>query len=888
MIHFFLETVRRIHYLFARKRLEADLREEMESHFAMLAADRDPDLARRRIGNLTRWREISRGVWGWNWLESLIGDIQYGLRLLAKSPGFTLAACLSLALGLGATMGIFSLMNALLFKPLPVPQPQQLWGLVRGSPQEDSDNFSYPLFTTLHRFNNTGVPFFAVGGDYVQVNYGDSVRNTPTMLVSGNAFQILGLKAYAGRMLNPDDDIRGIPHGANCVLSYRLWQSQFHGDRSAIGEHVTIGKQRFTIVGIAPREFFGIYVGAYSDLILPLAAYAAMNPAQPILDASDWTWLVLMARVPAGMTTERLTAGLNTLYPALKRESKFQGSQPGQPDRLYLEPLKNGVSAIRTRFSKPLYVLLAMTVLILLIACANIANLLLARSVVRHREVAVRLSLGAERGRVLRQLLTESALIAILGAAVSVPIYLACTRGLLRFLQSGADSDVFLNTTPDWRLVAAAFGAVCCTVLLFGFAPALRGSRCDLNASLSEKNQRLTAKTSFGNFVVAVQISLSLVLLLGAALLSRSLYDLRTFDAGFRRDHLLIADVDTTQSIHKNADVVRFFDKLLERVRALPGVRSAAASKVVPLSGQSWENDYELEPHRNEAASHVHSYLNWVTPGYFETLGTPLLLGRNFSARDSANAPRVAEVNEMFVRRYFGATNPIGRRIFEIKKNREDPIQIVGVVRDARYRRLVDEAPPTVYRPIEQMPAAFDFLLELNLEVWTNPPAGDLAAPIRATVKRLNSDVSTDIQTFDSLIDSNLLYERMLTALSIAFGAVGLILAAIGIFGLCAYSVGRRTSEFGIRMALGATPTGILRLVLSEHLRLLAMGLAGGLALSLALTRFLRAWLFGVSATDPILFCAAILILSVIAVCAALIPARRAGRLNPVTALRHE
>jgi hypothetical protein len=255
MIHFFLETVRRIQYLFARKRLEADLREEMESHFAMLAEDRDPALARQRMGNLTRWREISRGLWGWNWLESLTGDIRHGFRLLAKSPGFTVAACLSLALGLGATMGIFSLINALLFKPLPVSQPQQLWGLAAGDPHDNDDNFSYPLFSALQRFNNTGVPFFAVGGDYVQVGYGDTVRNTPAMIVSGNAFRILGLKAYAGRMLRPDDDIRGIPHGANCVLSYRLWQSQFHGDPSAVGKHLTIGRQRFTIVGVAPREF---------------------------------------------------------------------------------------------------------------------------------------------------------------------------------------------------------------------------------------------------------------------------------------------------------------------------------------------------------------------------------------------------------------------------------------------------------------------------------------------------------------------------------------------------------------------------------------------------------------------------------------------------------
>ncbi|MBV9501084.1 MAG: ABC transporter permease [Acidobacteriaceae bacterium] len=889
MFQFVPEIARRLRYLFARKRLEAELREEMETHLTMLAEDNDPAHGRQRLGNVTRWSEISRSVWGWNWLESVIGDVQYGLRLLAKSPGFTIAACLSLALGLGATIGIFSLMNALLFKPLPVLHPEQLWGLAHGDPQQEEDNFSYPMFSELQRFNNTGVPFFAVGGDYVQVDYGDgSIRNTPTMLVSGSAFQILDVKAYAGRMLGPDDDIRGIPHGANCIVSYRLWQSQFRGDASAIGGHITIGQQRFTIVGIAPPEFFGVYVGAYSDLILPITAYAATNPAQPLLDAPKWTWLVLTTRIPAGMTAQNVAAGLNTTYAALRRESKFADSGPARADPLYLKPLAQGVSAIRNRFAKPLYVLLTMTGLILLIACANIANLLLARSVVRYREVAVRLSLGAERGRVFRQLLTESTLVALLGAIASVPVYLACTKGLLAFLQSGADSDIFLNTAPDWRLIAAGVGIVCCTVLLFGFAPALRVSRCDLNMALSENSQRLAAKTSFGKFVVGAQIGFSLVLLLGAALLSRSLYDLRTFDPGFRRDHLLIADVDTTQSIHKNADVVRFFDNLLERVRSLPGVRSAAASKVVPLGGRTWQNDYELDQDRDQSANKIHSYLNWVTPEYFQTLGTPLVLGRDFSAQDSASSPRVAIVNETFVKRYLGTANPIARRFFEITKGKRDPIQIIGIVRDARYRSLTDEIPPTVYRPIEQLPTAFDFLLELSLEVWTRAPARDLAGPIRSIPKQLDAQVSTEIRTFDSLIDSNLLYQRMLTALSIAFGAVGLVLSAIGVFGLSAYAVGRRTPELGIRMALGSTPGEILRLVLSEHLRLLGLGLAAGLGLSVVLTRFLRAWLFGVSATDPILFGAAILILSAIALGAALVPARRAARLNPVAALRHE
>ncbi len=886
MGRFFLELVRRIQFLIGRDRAHADLREEMESHLAMLASETNPTLARQRLGNLTRWQEMSREVWGWNWLESLARDIGYGARLLTKSPAFTVTACLSLAIGLGATMGIFSLMNALLFKTLPVPGPRQLWELSHKTPEEKDDNFSYRMFNALERANTNRVPLFAVGGDYVQVNYGSSIRNTPALIISGDAFRSLRLSAHVGRLLDRDDDIRGLPHGANCVLSYRLWLSQFHGEPAAIGRHVSIGAQSFTIVGVAPPEFFGFFVGAYSDLILPIAAYAATNPAQPILDNGGWTWLNILFRLPPGMPADELTTRLNTLYPSIRKELEPSPAEAAKPDRLYAQSAATGLSAIRDRFSRPLYVLLTMSGLILVIACANLANLLLARSVVRSRELAIRLSIGANRGRILRQLLTESTLIAALGACASIPVYFVCTRGLVAFLQSGSDPNVFLDTRPDWRFVAGMVALFTSTVLLFGLAPAVRAIRTDLNAVLSETSQRLTVKAFFGKAVVAVQISLSVVLLLGATLLSCSLFDLRTFNPGFRRDHLLIAEVDTTQAIQKNADVARFFDRLLEKARGLPGVRSAAASVVVPLSGGSWQQDYEILGNTHRAGQIRHSFENWVTPGYFETLGTPLILGRYFGQLDSDKAVHVALVNQAFATRAFGSADPIGRLVYE--KEKKDTITIVGIVGDARYRSLRDQAPPTLYRPIAQLPPSFDFLLSLNLEVWTEIPAIDLTRPIEDLVKHLNNRVSVDFHTFDSLLDSTLLYERLLTVLSVAFGLIGLLLSCIGIYGLSAYSVTRRTSELGIRMAMGATPRKILHLILSEYVRVLAVGLASGSLVSIALTRFLRAWLFGVSATDPYLFSFALVLVSAFALCAIFVPARRAARLNPMAALRCE
>lgn len=880
-MQFIHEIARRIWYWFRRDQLDAELREEMAAHLDMLAHDSDPVSAKRRMGNLTRWGEISRETWGWSGLESMARDIGYGARLLVKSPGFTLTACLSLAIGLGATVGIFSLMNALLFKTLPIPKAQQLWGLGHGALQERQYRFSYPAFTALEHLNNTGVHFFAVSGLYVRADYGTSMRNTVALIVSGDTFRALQIKPYAGRLLNANDDLRGIPQGANCVLSYRLWQSQFHSDLSAIGKHIAIGAVQFTIVGITPPEFFGLSVGSYHDLILPISAYAATNPAMRALDDRGWTWLHLMARVPPSTSVQQWTTRLNTIYPAVLRESAFSPKEAAKPDQLYLVSMASGISGIWERFSKPLYVLLTMTSLILLIACANLANLLLVRSMARHRELAVRLSVGASRARVIRQLLTESALIALLGAVLSVPFYLACTHGLLTFPR-----EVFLDVSPDWRLMGVTLALLSFTVLLFGFAPAVKATHSGLNLTLAENSQRLLSQTIFSNWVVIAQIGLSLVLLSGAALLSFSLYRLRTFDAGFRRNHLLIVDIDTTQSLQKNTEVTGFFDELLKTVRALPGVRSVAASVIVPLTGRSWEEDYQILHTSTQEQVPFHSFENWVTPSYFDTLGTPLIMGRSLATKDIAQSPHIAVINTVFAKSVFGSGNPIGRQINEISK--KDIVTIVGVVADARYRNLHETAPPTVYRPIAQLPASFGFLLTLNLEVWTSTPALSLAKPITQLVRHMNSGVFADAYTFDTLVDFALSYQRLLTALSVTFGVVGLVLSVVGVYGLSAYSAARRTAEVGIRMALGATPGSILRLMLSEHLRLLAIGISVGVLMSLALTRFLQAWLFGISATDPLLFCTALLTLSAFSVPAALLPALRAALLNPAEALRSE
>ena len=596
-----------------------------------------------------------------------------------------------------------------------------------------------------------------------------------------------------------------------------------------------------------------------------------------MFDCRGCYWLSIMGRLAPGSSPAQTEAGLKVIWRNVR-----EAALPTMPerykaayfaDRLALVPGATGISFLRGRFTRPLYVLLTITGLILLISCSNVANLLMARALARRRELAIRLAIGAPRGRLVRQLLTESALLALAGLAAAVAVYAACVNGLLRFL-AGAGQEIYLDTAPDLRLAAFAGGAALLTLLLFGLVPALRSTRRLASHSV-------TARSSFARAVLCGQIALSFTLLVGAILLARSLYELRTFPAGFRRDHLVLLSPDNSgRAFPGDAARLRYTRTLLVQVRALPGVRAASASVVIPMAGSSWQRDYTAPGFRARRESDYTAYVNLVMPDFFRTMGTRLLLGRDFSERDDAASPPVAVVNESFARRYWQDQSPLGKQFQPLDK--KEPVTVVGVVEDAKYSDFRSDAPPTVYFALLQRGATQGW--SLNLEVWTYADPHALIHPLTG----LLDGVDVTVRTFTELVDLRLLYERLLTALSISFGALGILICAVGIYGVAAYSVSRRTAEIGIRMALGATPGAVVRLVAREQGILLGAGLALGSAGAVLLTRFLRTWLFGVSPTDIPSLAAGMLGLAAITGIATCFPARRAASIEPLRALRHE
>ena len=799
-------------------------------------------------------------------------DLRFGLRLLVRNPGITAAVVVSLALGLGATTAMFSLLNSLMFKSLPVPEPGRLVVLNHGAGADLDSSFTYPQLTALHESAAPAVDLFGYAGGSDRIAIGNTDRTVQTQFVSGDYFRVLRVQPATGRLLLPADDLRGSPSATTAVISYRLWQSAFHADPAIAGRTVRIDSVPFVIAGVTPPSFFGVETGAYPDITMPFAARLALNPKSTMLDCKGCYWLSIMGRLAPGVTPASAEAGLKVIWKNVRLATMPDVPQRYQAEyfaeRLALVPGATGISFLRTRFSQPLYVLLAITALILLLSCSNVANLLMARAQARRRELAIRVAIGAARGRLVRQLLTESALLATAGLLAGIVVYQFCVTGLVRFLNSGGQ-EVYLDTAPDLRLLAFAGGAALLTLALFGLIPSLR-------ATARPSSHSVTARSSFTRVVLCGQIALSFTLLVGATLLARSLYDLRTFPAGFRRDHLLMLSPDNSgRALPDNAARIRYTRTLLDQVRALPGVRSASASVVIPMGGSSWQFDYAA------GAVSGHAYVNLVMPDFFRTMGTRLIMGRDLTAKDDAASPRIAVVNESFARRYWPGQSPLGKQFHEVDKA-AILITVAGVVEDARYRDFRKNAPPTVYLPLLQRDSTQGW--SLNLEVWTYTDPQSLIRPMT----KLLGGVETTIRTFTELIDRRLLYERLLTSLSLAFGALGILICAVGIYGVAAYSVSRRTAEIGIRMALGATPGHVMRRILREQAALLGAGLIAGAAGAVLLTRFLRAWLFGVSPTDLPTLLAGMICLAIVTGIATSVPARRAAAIEPLRALRHD
>ncbi|HEV2492178.1 MAG TPA: ABC transporter permease [Terriglobia bacterium] len=942
-----MSWMNRLRSLFRRDRLNHDLGDEVTFHVEMrtrenLAAGMSPEEARyaalRQFGNVASLQEQTRDAWAFAWLEALGQDLKYGLRTLAKNPGFTVVAVLSLALGIGANTAIFSLIDVVMLKMLPVENPQQLtllnWA-AQGSPgvmpangiihslsgnmNQDksgrltSTSFSYPTFEQIHAGNAVFSKVFAFA-DPDPVNfYADGQAAWATAeLVSGDYFSGLGLGAVAGRTITEADDQAGAAPIA--VISYGYWERRFGHETSAVGKAITVNNAPFTIVGVTPPEFFGLQPGRSLDVWLPLHTQPQVEPdwieagRSKFLRGDDW-WIDIMGRLRPGVSEQQARAALEVAFQqsmaaqkaaepqnGATQESSKGGAQAGASDLPHLElaPASKGLDTLRQEFSQPLYILMAVVGLVLLIACANVANLLLARATARQKEIAVRLAIGAGRRRLIRQLLTESVLLATLGGVIGLALAYWATGILVAFMSSGREP-VVLSVHPDLRVLGFTAVISVLTAVLFGLAPAFRGTRLDLTPALKESAGRgsmgmhRSARSRLGKGLVIAQVAMSLVLLVGAGLFVRTLQNLENINVGFNRRNILLFGIAPGMNGYQGEKLASFYQELQRRLEALPGVRSVSASSHTLIGGGVSISGISIQGYTRAAAGSGDAqnavYVDDVGPQFLETMGIPLLLGRTIGSRDTSTAPKVAVINQTLARTYFADSNPIGRRFgFGDAKNSGE-IEIVGVVGDAIYAELRKEVPPTVYLPYLQRSEEPGMFFEVRTA--GNPMA--MVTSVRRAVQSLDKNLPLlDVKTQTEQIDQTLFQERLFAKLSGFFGLLALVLACVGLYGIMSYGVARRTSEMGIRMALGAERVDILGMVMRETLAMVFVGIALGVAGALAATRLVSSMLYGLKASDPLTIVMSAVVMIMVAALAGYLPARRATKVDPMVALRYE
>ncbi|WP_321477283.1 ABC transporter permease [uncultured Paludibaculum sp.] len=823
-------------------------------------------------------------------LDALRQVIRQALHSLRTAPGVTAAAVLSLALGIGANTAIFSLIDALMLKALPVSHPEQLLQVTMATPQF----FSNPIWEEIRDRQDVFARVFAYGRWGFNLSSGGEARTANGLFASGQYFDTLGIRPALGRTLVPADDHRGCPGAA--VLSHGFWQKEYGGRADIVGRTISLDNHPIAIVGVAEAGYTGTDVGVSFDVVVPLCAERVIHGETSNLDFNAapgnyntiFAWLRIVGRPKAGLSPEQVAARLSVLAPHVYQATVPKHWRPPEQARylerkLAVEPFAHGLSYIRDQYHDALLILMATVGIVLLIACANVANLLLARGVTRRREFAIKLALGAGRDRLIRQMLTESLLLAGASAVLGVLFANWVTAMLIGFL------DLTLDTAPDPRVLAFTAGVALLTSLLFGLAPALRSTSVSPYSAMRWNARDLVGGTRFGTAkaLVTVQIALSLLLLVGAGLMLTTFWKLMALDTGFRADEVLLTGVDLRSGHYEPGLRRAVYLRMLAALRTLPGVRSASASDVTPICGCASKRELALEAEGGERAPVVTVHSNFVSDSYFQTLDTPIVAGRDFNEHDGPDAPQVAIVNRTLAERYFGPGNPLGRR-FRVQKGNTlgDAVAVVGVAADAKYGSLREVIPPTVYFAWNQDATPYP---RTNFELRSagGAPAG-LIDSVKTAIGQVDPRASIEFTPLAARIEESISRERLLAILSACFGALALLLAAIGLYGVISYSVARRSNEIGIRMALGAHPAGVLRMVLREVVLMVAAGLAAGLGLAATLTRFVASFLYDLKPADPLTFSLAAAVLAGIAVFAGYWPARRAARVDPMTALREE
>jgi predicted permease len=828
-------------------------------------------------------------------MQSIWRDIRHVSRSLRRTPTFVAVVVLTLGLGIGANTAIFSLMDQVLLRPLPVRDPGSLVlldgpGAFMGR-TFNAMTFSYPMYQDFRDRNEVFSGVIGRFGTSMTVSWHGEAERANGELVTGNYFETLGVRPALGRVFNAADDRTPGAHPV-AVLSHGYWTRRFGGDPAVLHQSVTVNGHPLTIVGVSAPGFTGLQVGIAADVMVPMMMKAQMTPTWNDLDNRRSRWLNVMARLKPGVSPEQAATAMNVLYRQIN-EAEIQTLPNASANfrerfltkRLQVLPGHRGLSDLRQQFSTPLLVLMGMVGVVLLIACANVANLLLARTTSRHREIAVRLALGAGRGRIVRQQLVESGLLALGGTLVGILIA-TWTGDMLLSALPGDPAVRNISAQPDWRVAAFALALAVTTALIFGLAPAFQATRATVTTTLKDEAGSVAGggrQARLRRALVIGQVAMSMLLLAGAGLFARSLFNLKSIDPGFRVESLIAFSVDPSLSGYDPARTRSYYLRMQEELAAIPGVSAASLSQLGTLTGNDWRMTVRVIGYEPKEGEDMNPNVDGIGPRYFETLGIPLVAGREFTERDTLPGPRVAIVNETMARYFFGQETAVGRRLrFGLI---DEDVEIVGVVKDVRALQLRTEAPRFVYLPYLQQPDT----TQMTVYVRAAGDPGGAAAAVRQTAQRLDPNLPIfDMKSMAVQVDESLFAERMVAVLSIAFGVLAAVLAAIGLYGVMSYAVARRTREIGIRMALGAERSRVLWMVLREVAVLAAAGIVGGSVTALWLTRRVETQLFGISPNDPMTLVGAAVLLGVVALVAGYIPARRATTIDPMLALRTE
>ena len=900
----FNDLFSRLRSLFRRETVESEADAELRFHFDQqvekflksgLTREEANRRARIEFGGHEQLKEEIRDARGVNLIESFLQDIRYSLRIFARTPVITGVAILSLALGIGANTAIFSLIDTVMLRLLPVQKPEELVQVLRANFSgggEGTPSFTNPLWEQIRDNQDVFSGTFAWGENRFDLAQGGAVQNANGILASGDYFNTLGVRPVAGRLIAPADDTRGCP--AVAVLSYGFWQDHFGASPSAVGSTISLSNHPFQIIGVSSPGFYGTQVGSKFDVAIPICTADVFDGKVSRLDQRSWWWLTIMGRVKPGISKDQVKARLGVLSPRI-----FAGALPQNWDEkgkarflkltLVAIPAGTGMSWVRRQFAQPLNILMGVVGLVLLIACANIASLMLARAAARHKEIAVRKALGASRARLIRQLLTECVLLSTAGAVLGVVFARWGSSLLVRYISTKSDN-IFLDLTFDWRILSFTAAVALFTGLLFGVLPAFRSTRVSLTSAMKgSQTGDAESRTKFrpGKWIVASQVALSLVLLVASGLFLRSLVKLVTMDIGFDRSNVLIVHADLHTAKVAPEQQPAMFEDIENRLRTLPGVVSAGRSLITPVSNRIWNNALQVDTPNPPTGEDAVAFFNFISTGYFETLRTPLLTGRNFNGSDTKTSAHVAIVNETLARRFFSNANPVGKffRVEPDPGKSAVPIQIVGLVKDSKYESLREENSATAYFPVTQVPEHAE---EQAFELRTSARPSGLVPSVQEAVAGVSKTIPLDFATLAQQVDDSLVQERLLATLSTFFGGLALLLAMIGLYGALSYLVTQRQPEFGIRMALGAPQKSILGLVMRDVVLVLAGGLAAGTCISLAVVGLLQKMLFGLAARDTVTLLASIGVLSAVAFFAGYLPARRAMRVDPMVALRYE